>query len=97
MAVKGKWAQGIEPRNFRWVIKGSLARTSASVSAWLAFRAMLGDAAWWPAVSHHDRNARSSATDGATIPRMSNPCSTASGSIATVVNGVAPDGCAPTS
>ena len=25
MAVKGKWAQGIEPRNFRWVIKGSLA------------------------------------------------------------------------
>ena len=49
------------------VIRGSLARTSASVSAWLAFRAMLGDAAWWPAVSHHDRNARSSATDGATI------------------------------
>lgn len=25
MAVKGKWAQGIEPRNFRWVVKGSLA------------------------------------------------------------------------
>ena len=25
MAVKGKWAQGIEPRNFRWVIKGTLA------------------------------------------------------------------------
>ena len=21
MAVKGKWAQGIEPRNFRWVMK----------------------------------------------------------------------------
>ena len=25
MPVKGKWAQGIEPRNFRWVMKGSLA------------------------------------------------------------------------
>ncbi|MCB1029763.1 MAG: hypothetical protein KDA95_00410 [Acidimicrobiales bacterium] len=25
MAVKGKWAQGIEPRNFRWVIKDRLA------------------------------------------------------------------------
>ncbi len=25
MAVKGKWAQGIEPRNFRWVMKDSLA------------------------------------------------------------------------
>jgi hypothetical protein len=25
VAVKGKWAQGIEPRNFRWVVKGSLA------------------------------------------------------------------------
>ena len=25
MAVKGKWAQGIEPRNFRWVMKGSFA------------------------------------------------------------------------
>lgn len=25
MAVKGKWAQGIEPRNFRWVMKGRLA------------------------------------------------------------------------
>ncbi len=25
MAVKGKWAQGIEPRNFRWVVKGTLA------------------------------------------------------------------------
>lgn len=25
MAVKGKWAQGIEPRNFRWVMKGQLA------------------------------------------------------------------------
>jgi hypothetical protein len=25
VAVKGKWAQGIEPRNFRWVMKGSLA------------------------------------------------------------------------
>ena len=25
MAVKGKWAQGIEPRNFRWVMKDALA------------------------------------------------------------------------
>ena len=25
MAVKGKWAQGIEPRNFRWVMKDVLA------------------------------------------------------------------------
>jgi hypothetical protein len=25
VAVKGKWAQGIEPRNFRWVMKGQLA------------------------------------------------------------------------
>lgn len=25
MAVKGKWAQGIEPRNFRWVMKDQLA------------------------------------------------------------------------
>lgn len=25
MAVKGKWAQGIEPRNFRWVVKDALA------------------------------------------------------------------------
>ena len=25
MAVKGKWAQGIEPRNFRWVMKDSFA------------------------------------------------------------------------
>ena len=25
MAVKGKWAQGIEPRNFRWVMQDSLA------------------------------------------------------------------------
>ena len=25
MAVKGKWAQGIEPRNFRWVMKDTLA------------------------------------------------------------------------
>lgn len=25
MVVKGKWAQGIEPRNFRWVMKDSLA------------------------------------------------------------------------
>lgn len=25
MAVKGKWAQGIEPRNFRWVMKDDLA------------------------------------------------------------------------
>lgn len=25
MAVKGKWAQGIEPRNFHWVVKGTLA------------------------------------------------------------------------
>ena len=25
MPVKGKWAQGIEPRNFRWVMKDSLA------------------------------------------------------------------------
>ena len=25
MPVKGKWAQGIEPRNFRWVMKGSFA------------------------------------------------------------------------
>jgi hypothetical protein len=25
MAVKGKWAQGITPRNFKWIIKGRLA------------------------------------------------------------------------
>lgn len=25
MVMKGKWAQGIEPRNFRWVMKDSLA------------------------------------------------------------------------
>lgn len=25
MAVKGKWAQGIEPRNFRWVMKDQFA------------------------------------------------------------------------
>lgn len=25
MAVKGKWAQGIEPRNFRWVVKDAFA------------------------------------------------------------------------
>jgi hypothetical protein len=25
VAVKGKWAQGIEPRNFRWVMKDALA------------------------------------------------------------------------
>jgi hypothetical protein len=25
VAVKGKWAQGIEPRNFHWVVKGTLA------------------------------------------------------------------------
>ena len=25
MPVKGKWAQGIDPRNFRWVIKDRLA------------------------------------------------------------------------
>ena len=25
MAVKGKWAQGIEPRNFRWVMKDTFA------------------------------------------------------------------------
>lgn len=25
MAAKGKWAQGIEPRHFRWVIQGRLA------------------------------------------------------------------------
>ncbi len=25
MAVKGKWAHGIEPRNFRWVMKDALA------------------------------------------------------------------------
>ena len=37
------------------------------------------------------------ATDGATILRMSKPCSTASGSIATVLNRVAPVGCAPMS
>ncbi len=25
MAVKGKWAQGIEPRNFKWILKDQLA------------------------------------------------------------------------
>lgn len=48
-------------------------------------RAMLGDAARLPAMSHHDRNASSCATLGAMMPRMSKPRSTASGSMATVV------------
>lgn len=52
-------------------------------------RAMLGDAARLPAMSHHARNALSAATEGAMILKMSKPCSTASGSMATVVKGSA--------
>ena len=29
-AMKGKWAQGIQPRNFAWVIKDRLANNAAS-------------------------------------------------------------------
>jgi hypothetical protein len=48
-------------------------------------RAMLGEAARLPAMSHHARNAWSSTMLGAMKPSMSKPWSTASGSIATVV------------
>lgn len=52
-------------------------------------RAMLGDAARLPEWSHHARNASSPATEGAMMPSMSKPCSTASGSTPAVVYGSA--------
>ena len=66
-----------------------LSRTSPSTSTWLDLRAMLGDAARFPAMSHHVRNAPSPATDGATAQNIE-ARSTASGSSATVMYGLAP-------
>ncbi len=77
------------------VMNGSFSRRSASTSAWFDLRAMLGEAARLPAASHHARNASSWETDGAMRSSTSKPCSTASGSIATVVKGRAPLRSAP--
>ena len=71
------------------VMCASLSRTSASASAWLDLRAMLGDAARLPASVPPGAECDVVGDRRREIARTSKPCSTASGSTTTVVNGLA--------